>query len=528
MAKRQGTLDTPLIQLSSSDFWTIRDSLMHKLVLGTTGSGKSSATMKYTITSKLMAGFGLLFCIAKPEDAVSIKQLGKKAGRMKSVIEVTEAHVEFNFLAWAMARSGNINEVIDMLDHAIEIVRSSGAAPGRMGDEFWLASKTAMLRNTIPPIWAATGTVRIEDVVVFIRTAPNSLEQFKDPEWQAHSDFFRFFRMAAERLTTGVVTGFDDTAAERAISYWREIASLDSKTSGNIRITLTTALSRFEQGLLKRMFCSGTDTVPELLFHSAILILNVPVQVFGEDGAIAQKIWKFCSQRACLTRNALDKRQSQTPVGLVADEAHNFLYRDAEFLAQCRSSLVSVLFATQSIPTIRAMIGGENAHDRAEHLISNFNTVVLHSSACPVTNTWFSNKIGRSLQTRANFSEGEGRNFNSGMNMGEGTNWGSSSNSGGSVSIGPNGQTTHGVSWGSGSSSGGNDSWGRNRGGGTSTNTSHGYSEAMDNIIEAGAFSRMLQTGGPANGNRVSAVWYQAGRVFRASGGNALIVEFAQ
>ncbi|MFM9977020.1 MAG: hypothetical protein ACKVOP_03105 [Sphingomonadaceae bacterium] len=50
----------------------------------------------------------------------------------------------------------------------------------------------------------------------------------------------------------------------------------------------------------------------------------------------------------------------------------------------------------------------------------------------------------------------------------------------------------------------------------------------MDNIIEAGAFSRMLKTGGPANGSRVSAVWYQAGRVFRASGGNALIVEFTQ
>ena len=32
----------------------------------------------------------------------------------------------------------------------------------------------------------------------------------------------------------------------------------------------------------------------------------------------------------------------------------------------------------------------------------------------------------------------------------------------------------------------------------------------------------------PANRNRVSAVWYQAGRTFKASGTNALVAEFRQ
>lgn len=63
---------------------------------------------------------------------------------------------------------------------------------------------------------------------------------------------------------------------------------------------------------------------------------------------------------------------------------------------------------------------------------------------------------------------------------------------------------------------------------GTSTNVSRGYSEQMDYLIEPGQFSRMLKTGGPNNGNRVSAVWYQAGRQFQYSGGNALLAEFSQ
>ena len=84
------------------------------------------------------------------------------------------------------------------------------------------------------------------------------------------------------------------------------------------------------------------------------------------------------------------------------------------------------------------------------------------------------------------------------------------------------------MSWGGGSSWGGSDNWGRNRGGGSSTNVSQGYSEQMDYTIEPGFFARGLRTGGPANGNRVSAVWFQAGRLFQASSGNALFADFKQ
>ena len=50
----------------------------------------------------------------------------------------------------------------------------------------------------------------------------------------------------------------------------------------------------------------------------------------------------------------------------------------------------------------------------------------------------------------------------------------------------------------------------------------------MDHLIEPAAFGRMLKTGGPAHGGRVSAVWYQAGRTFAASHGNVLLAEFVQ
>ena len=520
----QNDLDKPLLKLSPGDSWTIRDSLMHLLVLGTTGSGKSSTTMKYTSLAMLKAGYGCLFCIAKPEDAVAIKRLCHQAGRMPSVMEITASEGEFNILAWELVRTGNINQVTDLLDHVIDMVRNSGPSQGKLGDEFWSASKTAMLRATIPVVYCATNNVLIEDVLAFIRSAPSNPEQMKDPDWKRSSAFFRLFSLAALRMETEDVPGFDDAAAARAMDYWREFSSLD-RTAGNIRVTLTTALSRFQNGLLQRMFCGGISIVPELLFHGAVLLLNFPVQVHGEDAAIGQKIWKYCAQRAFLSRNALDKRQSQAPIAIIADEAHNFLYRDAEFMAQCRSSLVACVFATQSIPTVRAVIGGDNAHDKADHLISAFNTVVLHSSACPTTNDWFSRKIGKSLQWRGNFSEGHGDSRNYGMSMNEGRNWGSSSQSGGSSTSSNNGGSA-GSSWSIGTSNGGSDGYGRTRGAGTSTNNSEGGSQTMDFMVEAGDLGRMLETGGKSR--RVSSFWYQAGRRFAATGSNLLLAEYRQ
>ena len=71
-------------------------------------------------------------------------------------------------------------------------------------------------------------------------------------------------------------------------------------------------------------------------------------------------------------------------------------------------------------------------------------------------------------------------------------------------------------------------SWGDNRGRGSTDSVNHGYSESMEYVIEPGDFARILQTGGAANGNIVTGVWFQSGRVFRASGSNMMLRRFAQ
>jgi hypothetical protein len=195
---------------------------------------------------------------------------------------------------------------------------------------------------------------------------------------------------------------------------------------------------------------------------------------------------------------------------------------DGEFLSMCRGSRCAVTYLTQSLPNYYSKMGGDNPRDAAHTLAGKFMTHVFCSNACPETNEFASRMIGKVVTRRGNYSNGTSENINVGMNAGTSENSGSSSNSGSSY-----GQS-YSFNSGSGSTSGSGSNWGANRGRGTSSNESRGYSESMEYAIEPGDFARCLQTGGPQNGNIVTGVWFQGGRVFKASGSNWLLERFAQ
>ena len=521
---RQFDLDTKLLNLTRTDAFTLRDACQGVLVMGGIGSGKTSGSGKALAGAFLRAGMGGIILCAKPEEAEHWRRLAREHGRSASLIEITpDCPYSYNLIAAELARQGvaGLNTVTECTMQMVGIARQASASPGRGNEQFWEDTTRQVVRHTIPVLYAATGTVRIADLLRFVRSAPQSPEQMHDPDWQRSSFFCECFARAA-----GVL---DDATGERMVGYWRnDFATLDPKTRGNIVISLTTALDRFQHGWLARLFCGSTSFVPELTFHGAIILLNLPALTLNEDGIIAQQLFKYVWQRAVLARNALPPEQQARPVFLWADEAQYFVNSfDAEYLSTCRGSRACTVFLTQSLPTFYARMGGDNARDRVHHLVGNFATRIWHNNACAETNEWAAKTLGRTVHTRANFSEGHGSNSNVGLNMGEGTSWGSNWGSGGGTSSSQQGSSSS-SNWSSGGSVGGNDSRGRNRGHGHSSNVSQGYSEQMDWLIEPGAFAHMLKTGGPANGNRVSAVWFQAGRVFRASGGNALLAEFVQ
>ena len=255
----------------------------------------------------------------------------------------------------------------------------------------------------------------------------------------------------------------------------------------------------------------------------------MPRATLGEDGLIAQMLFKDAFQTEVLGRNALAPEYRQRFVLCYADECQEVVTsRDAEFLAMSRSSRCSTIYLTQSLPGMYAKLGGQNAHDRAHHLISNMGVRIFCANNCTTTNQWAAETIGKGVQRRASFNESEGTNTSYGMNLGESAQWSREARDeaflGHSSGFGWSMESL----WGRSGTDGGGDQWGRNRGSGSNHGTSQGWSEQVDWLVDPAFFSRGLKTGGPANDNRVSAIWAQAGRRFAASGGPSLLVEFAQ
>lgn len=516
-------LDTPLLQLSARDRFTLRDACQGVHVFGGIGSGKTSGSGQALASAYLRAGMGGLVLCAKPEEVDLWVRYAHENGRANSLLLFGERGGGFNFLTYELARQGpdGIGSVVECLMRILEAARLS-KGEGRGGEPFWEDATRQLLRNSIPILYAATGTVRIPDIIQFVNSAPRSMDQLRDPEWQSTSFMFQALKAAR----TGPLVSISEEDFDKTASYWRdEYAQLDPKTRGNIAITLSTALDRFNRGRLHRAFCTDTTLVPELSFHGIIIVMDMSALTWNEDGIIGQQLFKYMWQRAVLARNALGARHRDRPVFLWADESQYFVNSfDTDYQSTCRSARACTVYLTQSLPTYYAKMGGEQAKHRADMLLANFVTKVFHNNADYETNRWASDTVGRSLQRRYNESEGESSGYSHGMNAGENESWGRSSSSGGSSDSRGNGSS----SWNYGSNSGAGENRGRNRGQNSGESRSSGYSEAMDAEIEPAVFARDLVTGGPANRGRVTGLWFSAGRRFADSGRNYLHVSFQQ
>ncbi|MDH4745875.1 TraG/TraD/VirD4 family protein [Sphingomonas sp. CBMAI 2297] len=519
----QGELDTRLLRLSTSDYFTLRDACQGVHIFGGIGSGKTSGSGAALAGAYLRASFGGLVLAAKPDEVELWLRYAQAHGRSNSVLLFGGAGGGFNFIRYELARQGadGIGSVIECLMRILEAARLAKASPGTESGSFWEDTSRQLLRNTIPILFAATGDVRIPDILRFIVAAPVTQDQLRDPDWQERSFMFQAL-LAARRSPMHPLSqdDFDKTAR-----YWRdEYAQLDPKTRGNIAISLSTALDRFNRGRLQAAFCGETTLMPELSFHGAIIIMDMSALTWNEDGIVGQQLFKFMWQRAVLARNALAPQQRERPVFLWADESQYFVNSfDADFQSTCRSSRACTVYLTQSLPTYYAKIGGHDAKHRADMLLANFVTKIFHNNADPETNRWAAETIGRSLQRRATFSQGSSWGHNMGMSDGESANWNRSSNVGGA-----SGRHGGSSSYSSQSSHGEGENWGRSQGLNNGGSASDGYSETMDYEIEPAAFSRQLLTGGRTNGNHVTGIWFQAGKRFNDSARNYLHVQFDQ
>lgn len=522
-------LEAPLVSFGERDALTLGQAVQGVGIIGGTGSAKTSGSGRALALSYMRNGFGGLVLCAKPEEAALWQQYAKQTGRPASVMRIGAGTPwRINVLDYVLAKFGieATSVAVAVLKLIADASRLAKSRPSADGSQFWEDANHQALMNAVPVLYAAHGRVRLDELHRFIQSAPRTEEEFKDTKWQDKS----FLYLTIHKASEDPVHRLSEQAVNACGDYWRlDFARLDPKTRSNIVITMTSLLSRFAHGRLHDLFCTHTTFVPELSLEGGILILDMPVKTWQEDGIIAQHIIKFLWQRAVEARSAFHEGGPMRPVFLWADECQFFINEyDAEFQSTARSARASTVYITQSLPTLYAKIGGQNPQHFADMLLANLTTKIFHANGCPVTNRWAADMIGQTIVLRAGMNRGSNSGGSSSSSRGYGTgnswNYGATNTS----SMGADGRTGYNNQHSTGH--GANESWNRGSTSGTSWGESEGESlqEQKDYKIDPALFASGLRTGGLQNGRMVDAIIVQPGRRFAFTRDHYMPVTFRQ
>ena len=140
--RRSWRLNYPLLKLSKWDSFTVADAFEGTLVLGATGSGKSTGSGRTLALSYLRAGFGGLVLTAKPDERALWESYCRTAGRWRDLkIFSPTAKLRFNFLDYELNRKGAgaglTDNLVALFSEILQIAERSGSSGGREDEGYW-------------------------------------------------------------------------------------------------------------------------------------------------------------------------------------------------------------------------------------------------------------------------------------------------------------------------------------------------------------------------------------------------------
>ena len=489
-------LDQPILHLNSKASWTLRSAFQSTLVLGGTGSGKTSATGRALSSALLRSGAGGCVAVCKPSEIDLWKMYATMHGREHDLI-VFDASQGCNFIAYEFSRKGveGANSVTDCIMRILDAAeKAAGQGAGRDGEQFWKNTSRQMLLYSISSLYGATGKVTVEDIVRFVTTAPT--KRPTTPEELQHVEKSFAFRIL-KQFEQKPVCEIPADVKKAVNNYWAlQYTALSEKTRSSILIHVTSSLNRFATGMLRKCFCDKTTVVPEMSFAGKIILLALPILVMNEEAKIGQQLFQFLWMRAVESRNGLGKQFSERPVFLFVDEFQYYIHQYWDtFLSTCRDSRCAVIAMTQSLPTLYAQLGKDST-DFVDGLIGKCTGgIIFHLNSCSRSNKWAMELIGKGLKLRKT----QTHSVTSGMNTNRG-----------------------------GSQAATNAGWNKNE----SSNTGTSEQEYETHLLEANYFATALKTGGPKNNYEVTGVWFSAGAQFQepipGTSSNVLLAIFTQ
>ncbi len=477
-------LDQRLWSWSKQDHHTLADSFGNIAGFGATGSGKSSGPAEKIGKAHLTVGAGGMFTTAKPDDFATYQRWCKECNRSQDVAVMgPESNRCFNILNHEMQTggggAGSTRNCVKLLLNVSEVRgrdSNKGGGGGGENGEYFQNAKEEMLTNAIDALSMAKKPVSVPSIYALINSAPNSIEEARDPAWRKSSFCWEVLMQASllekneERLKD-----LDLSATYWLVSYPR----LNDRTRTNITSSVTGVMDLLNRSWLRRLYSGETNITPEDVAHGKVVLHSASAKEYGEEGILSQVIFKFALQRAIERRNV---RLNPRPVFLQLDEFQLFSTSyDSSFAGTCRSARVSFVIFTQNLSGVHSALGGgDKAKCEAASLYGNTNLKIFCANSEITTNQMAADMVGRRRDFLVNASGG-----------------------------GPRSDLLTRAF------------------GGMGSGLNSGVSESLQYELEPSSFAK-LRTGGVRNNRCVDVILYRTGAPFRASGRNWMKTTFVQ
>lgn len=479
------SLSSPLVRWTRDDAWTIGNAVEGTLILGATGSGKSTGSGRTIALAMLRAGFGGLVLTVKPDERSVWERYCREAGRLDDlVVFAPDSDLRFNFLDYELQRKGGgaglTENIVNLFSTVLEVAeRGQGQGSGREDEGYWRRASRQLCRNLVDLAIMADGRISIPGLYAMLVSAPTSVEHARSDGWRKNSLLFHALAKADRNPKTPRQEADFALVADYFLCEW---PALSDKTRSVVLSTFTSMIDVLNRGVLGELFSGETNVTPDIVTGGKILVIDLPAKEFADVGQFAQVLWKYTFQRSIERRNVVENPR---PVFLWADEAQHFLTSyDMQFAATCRAARVATVILSQNVSNFYAALGGgDKGRAEADSLFANLNSKVFHANGDPVTNEWAASLIGRSRQLFMNGSNSAPTDDMTSLL--------------GMAGLRPPGQT------------------------------SGGFSESYEFEVQPSAFTQ-LRTGGPAADWNVDGIVFQNGRLFRGSGRTWLPVTFRQ
>ena len=419
----ENTLDKILYEVPNTDTEiTWADAVEGTLIMGATGSGKSSGPGRHIALAMLRKGFGFCVLCAKKDEKERWLNYAEETGRSDDIVLFDkENRLQFNFLDYEMQRDGegagdvlNASNILVNLNEQIRILQSGTS---RSDEKFWDNSLRRLASRTISLLKFANQNVDIfnirkviadsltsEDMRIYNLIKNKATTTEKIPEKQRKDAQENLAAMIASNYFVKLLEIVDlyskTDGLAITLQYWKnEFANLSEKTRS---IVVESALGIIEpflvDGILKNQFSKGSspELLPEnIIEKKKIVIVDFSVKEFGLSGILASAIYKITFQSA-MERRDISQESDPKPVALWIDEYQSFCYPsiDALFQATARSSWVATVYITQNLNGIYQVMGNNQAQARTKSLLGNMNLKYFASNADFDTNRWASDMIG--------------------------------------------------------------------------------------------------------------------------------------